>query len=470
MTATVSSPTGLAGGHGRLVADLRATFTLGLTRPLDWRLDQLRQVERLLRDGEGELLDALHADLGKPAVEAWATDIGFVAAEVRHMRRNLRRWLAPERAAVPLVLRPGRARVVREPLGVVLVIAPWNYPVHLLLLPMAAAIAAGNCVVGKPSEVTPTVSAALARLIPRYLDERAVAVVEGGADETTALLEQRFDHIFYTGNGRVGRIVMAAAARHLTPVTLELGGKSPAIVHRSADLVSAARRIAWGKFVNAGQTCVAPDYVLVEDAVADRLVDELVGAVRRFYGDDPRRSPDYGRIVSDAHVARLRRLLDGGGYAEVVCGGVVDAAERYVAPTVLRGVSPEAPVMGEEIFGPILPVIGVADLDEAVAFVNGRDKPLALYVFATDREAVERVVARTSSGGVCVNATMLHLSVPSLPFGGVGASGMGAYHGRDNVECFSHRRAVFERPPRPDPAAAYPPYRRWKEALLRRFL
>lgn len=470
MTATAPTPTGRAVDYGPLVADLRATFRLGLTRPLEWRLAQLRQVERLLREGEGELLDALRADLGKPPAEAWATDIGFVAAEVRHMRRHLRRWLAPERAAVPLKLRPGRARILREPLGVVLVIAPWNHPVHLLLLPMAAALAAGNCVVGKPSEVTPTVSAALARLIPRYLDERAVAVVEGGAAETTALLEERFDHIFYTGNGRVGRIVTAAAARHLTPVTLELGGKSPAIVHRSADLASAARRIAWGKFVNAGQTCVAPDYVLVEEPVADRLVDELVGAIRRFYGDDPRTSPDYGRIVSDAHVARLRRLLDAGGYEEVVCGGTVDEAERYVAPTVLRGVSPEAAVMGEEIFGPILPVLTVRDLDEAVAFVNGREKPLALYVFATDEAAAERVVEHTSSGGVCVNATMLHLSVPSLPFGGVGESGTGAYHGRHNVECFSHRRAVFERPPRPDPAAAYPPYRRWKEAVLRRFL
>jgi aldehyde dehydrogenase (NAD+) len=455
---------------GPLVRELRASFASGLTRPLEWRLEQLRQVERLLAEGEAELLDALRADLGKPAVEGWATDIGFVAAEVRHMRRNLRRWLAPERARVPLKLRPGRARIVREPLGVALVIAPWNYPVHLLLLPMAAAVAAGNCVVGKPSEVTPTVSAALARLIPRYLDERAVAVVEGGVAETTALLEERFDHIFYTGNGRVGRIVMAAAARHLTPVTLELGGKSPAIVHRSAALASTARRIAWGKFVNAGQTCVAPDYVLVEEAVAPRLVDELVAAIRHFYGDDPRRSPDYGRIVSDAHVARLRRLLEAGGYEEVVCGGAVEEAERYVAPTVLRGVSPDAAVMGEEIFGPILPVLTVADLDEAIAFVNGRDHPLALYVFATEREAVDRVVAATISGGVCVNATMLHLSVPSLPFGGVGESGTGAYHGRYNIECFTHRKAVYERPARPDPAAMYPPYRRWKEVLLRRFL
>ncbi|MER3452797.1 MAG: aldehyde dehydrogenase family protein [Acidimicrobiia bacterium] len=470
MTTTETTPATGTRAFCELVSGLRATFASGLTRPLAWRLEQLDAIVRLLRERETELLDALHADLGKPPIEGWASDIGFVVSQVHHMRRNLSRWLAQERVFLPLKLRPGQARVVREPLGVVLVIAPWNYPVHLLLLPMAGAIAAGNCVVGKPSEVTPTVSATLARLVPEYLDARAVAVVEGGVPETTTLLEERFDHIFYTGNGRVGRVVMAAAARHLTPVTLELGGKSPAIVHASADLASAARRIAWGKFLNAGQTCVAPDYVLVEESVERPLLRELVEAVRHFYGPEPAESPDFARIVSDAHVARLRRLLLAGGYDEIVTGGRIEPAERYVAPTLLRGVSPDAAVMAEEIFGPILPVLTVRDLAEAVQFVRGRERPLALYVFARDRAAIERVVAEVPAGGVCVNATVLHLSVPDLPFGGVGESGMGVYHGRYSIDTFSHRKSVFERPPRPDPAVMYPPYRRWKAALLRRFM
>jgi aldehyde dehydrogenase (NAD+) len=323
--------------------------------------------------------------------------------------------------------------------------------------------------VGKPSEVTPHVSAALARLVPRYLDSRAVAIVEGGVDETTALLEQRFDHVFYTGNGRVGRVVMAAAARHLTPVTLELGGKSPAIVDRSADVRVAARRIAWGKFVNAGQTCVAPDHVLVHRDVESRLLDELVRAVRDFYGDDPSTSTDYGRVVDDRHWRRLRGLLDAGGYASVVYGGDGDEATRYLAPTILAGVERDAAVMGEEIFGPILPVLAVDDTEDAIEFVRSGDKPLALYVFGDDAVA-QRVLESTSSGGACVNATLLHLAVPELPFGGVGESGSGAYHGRMGFDTFSHRKSVLQRPTRPDPSVMYPPYTRLKDRLLRRFM
>jgi aldehyde dehydrogenase (NAD+) len=368
-----------------------------------------------------------------------------------------------------LKLRPGRASIVSEPLGVTLVIAPWNYPVHLLLAPMVAALAAGNCVVGKPSEVTPHVSAALARLVPRYLDSRAVAIVEGGVEETTALLDQRWDHVFYTGNGRVGRVVMAAAARHLTPVTLVLGGKSPAIVDRSADVRVAARRIAWGKFVNAGQTCVAPDHVLVHRDVESRLLDELVRAVRDFYGDDPSSSADYGRVVDDRHWRRLRALLDAGGYSSVVCGGDGDEATRYLAPTILAGVDRDAAVMGEEIFGPILPVLAVDDVEDAIGVVRSGDKPLALYVFGDDAVA-ERVLESTSSGGACVNATLLHLAVPDLPFGGVGESGSGAYHGRTGFDTFSHRKSVLQRRTRPDPSVMYPPYTRLKDRLLRRFM
>ena len=321
--------------------------------------------------------------------------------------------------------------------------------------------------VGKPSELTPHTSAAIAKLVSRYLDPTAVAIVEGGPDETQALLAERFDHIFYTGNGRVGKIVMEAAARHLTPVTLELGGKSPAIVAADADIEVAARRIAWGKFLNAGQTCIAPDYALVAAPVFDHFLDHLVAAIREFYGDDPSRSPDYGRIVDDRHFQRLSALVADG---RVVVGGDGDASRRYLAPTVLADVALDSAVMRDEIFGPVLPVLPVEDADEAVRFVNGRDQPLALYVFSESRATQQSVLDATQSGAACVNATMLHAAVPGLPFGGVGASGTGAYHGRATFETFTHRRAVLRRPSRPDPSVMYPPYSRWKERLIRRFL
>jgi aldehyde dehydrogenase (NAD+) len=369
--------------------------------------------------------------------------------------------------ATPLNQKPARARIVREPLGVVLVIAPWNYPVQLLLSPLVGAVAAGNAVMLKPSEVTVHVSAALARLVPRYLDPEAIALVEGGVPETTALLEQRWDHIFYTGNGTVGRVVMAAAARHLTPVTLELGGKSPCIVDDTADLDVAARRIAWGKFLNAGQTCIAPDYVLVAESREEELVGKIGQAIRSFYGENPRKTRDYARIVNERHHRRLAAFL---GDGEVVIGGEADDAERYIAPTVMRHVDPSAPVMQEEIFGPILPVLPVRNVDEAISFVNAREKPLALYVFTADAAVEEQVLERTQSGGVCVNATIWHIANPNLPFGGVGPSGMGAYHGRASFETFSHRKSVVTKTTRLDPKIVYPPYGSLKTSLVKRLL
>jgi aldehyde dehydrogenase (NAD+) len=348
------------------------------------------------------------------------------------------------------------------------VIGPWNYPVQLVLGPLAAAIAAGNAVVCKPSEVAPASSRALARLLPEYLDPDAVAVVEGGVPETTALLGQRWDHIFYTGNGTVGRIVAEAAARHLTPVTLELGGKTPVIVDRDADVELAAGRVAFAKLVNAGQTCVAADHAWVHRDLEDAFLAALGRQLRRRYGPDARRSPDLGRIVSTAHAARLAGLLDRSRH-EVVLGGEVDVEARYVAPTVLRGVTPESPLMGEEIFGPVLPVLTFADLAEPIEAIRAGDHPLALYLFTGSEATVERVLAETSSGGVCVNDVMTHLLVPGLPFGGVGASGYGAYHGRWGFETFSHRRSVLRRPRRwLDPPLLRPPYTRVKRALTRR--
>ena len=449
-----------------VVARLRATFASGRTTSLAWRTTQLRGIVALLESCEDELLAALAADLAKPAVEAYATDVGFARAEAKHALAHLRRWVKPERVRTPLVAQPGRAWIRHEPLGVVLVIAPWNYPVQLTLGPLVGALAAGNCAVVKPSELAPATSAVLARRLPEFVDPEAVAVVEGGVPETTALLAERFDHVLYTGNGRVARIVAAAAAAHLTPVTLELGGKSPVIVDRSANLTVAATRVAWGRYLNAGQTCIAPDHALVHESVIDEFTEALGRAITTFYGADPRVSPDYARIVNDAHHHRLVGYL---GDGTAVIGGEHDATDRYLAPTVLRDVPDDAPSMTDEIFGPILPVRAVADVGEAVAFVNGRDKPLALYVFGADAVA-RHVVDATSSGSAAINATLLQMSVPGLPFGGVGESGTGAYHGHHSFTTFSHAKAVLRRRATPDPALAYPPYTASKERLLRRFL
>jgi aldehyde dehydrogenase (NAD+) len=433
-----------------------------------WRRRQLEAMQRLLEERETELLDALAQDLGKPAIEGWLTELQHVSNEISDILRHLEKWAGPERVGVRAALFPAKARIVPEPLGVVLVIAPWNYPVHLLLLPMAYAIAAGNAVVGKPSEISASTAGTLARLVPQYLDRDAVAIVEGGVQEVTGLLAERWDHIFFTGNGKVGRVVMEAAAQHLTPVTLELGGKSPVIVDRGANVDVAARRVAWGKLVNAGQTCIAPDYVLVDRRIEPAFVDAVVAAIRDFYGADPRSSPDYPRIINAAHWDRLVHLIESRSSGEVVLGGDGERSERYLAPTVLRNVGWDEPVMSEEIFGPILPVIAVADSEEAIATINERDKPLALYIFAEDPAVVDQVIARTSSGAVGANVTLLHAAVPGLPFGGVGPSGMGAYHGKSGFDTFSHRKPILSRPTRFDPSVAYPPYSGLKQRVLRK--
>lgn len=452
------------------VAGLRATFDSGRTRPADWRTAQLKGFRRLLTEGEDELAAAMRSDLGKAPAEAWMTETRFVDREVGYTLSHLHRWMSPERVHVPVVLQPGRAKVMAEPLGVVLVIAPWNYPVQLLVLPMASAVAAGNCVLGKPSELAPATSETIARLVPKYLDTDAVAIVEGGAETATELLAQRFDHIMYTGSARVGRIVLEAAAPNLTPVTLELGGKCPAIVDKDASLGVVARRLAYGKWLNAGQTCVAPDYVLVHRDTEQALVAKLNELLGEFYGDDPKASPDYGRIVSDAHFARLTGLLQAGGFAETVTGGLAtaDATTRYLAPTIVRGVAADSALMAEEIFGPILPILTVGSIDEAVAFVNARPKPLALYVFSSHDSVAQDILGRTSSGSACVNTCTVQLAVPGLPFGGVGASGTGAYHGRAGFDTFSHRKAVLSKPALPEPPLQYPPYTTTRQGLLRK--
>jgi len=446
---------------------LRQTFRSGRTRAFGWRLEQLRAVERLLQENSAALEKALATDLGKPALEALAADIGFPKSEAAFAIKNLSRWMKPERVSQPMAQRPGKSWVQRDPLGVILIIAPWNYPVQLCFNPLVAAIAAGNCAVIKPSELTPATSKLIAQLVPMYLDKDCFEVVEGAIDETTVLLEQQFDHIVYTGNGRVARVVMEAAAKHLTPVTLELGGKSPCIVLEDANLDVAAHRIAWGKWSNAGQTCTAPDYVLVHENVEDALIEKLRLVIREFYGDQPKSSKDYPRIVNERHVDRLAALIEDRN--QVALGGDFDRAERYFSPTVLRDVKADSKVMQDEIFGPILPVLSVPGVDAAIGYINDHDKPLALYVFTADRKVSERVLAETSSGGACINATLWHCANPNLPFGGVGPSGMGAYHGRWGYDVLSHRKAVTEKPTSMDPKITYPPYTKIKEWLVRKF-
>lgn len=452
-----------------IVHELREGYRSGVVRDIESRRIQLQRLRSMFAEQQDRLIDALVADVGKPRIEAYTTEIAFTISEIDHTLKHLDAWTKPTKVKVPLTMKPGSATLRPEPLGTVCIIAPWNYPVQLLFAPLVAALAAGNTAVLKPSEVTPSVSALVDELVPKYFDASTVAVVTGAVDETTALLAERFDHIFYTGNGKVGRVVMRAAAEHLTPVTLELGGKSPAIVAADANIAVAAKRIAWAKFLNAGQTCVAPDYVLVEEAAEDELLSALAGAVTSFYGDDPRQSNDYARIVNERHHDRLTKLLADGGYDATVIGGTGDRTSRYLAPTVLAGVKPDAAVMDEEIFGPILPVVRVGDIDEAIRFVNDREKPLALYAFSSDDDTLEHVVANTSAGGVTLNHAVLHLAVPDLPFGGVGQSGIGSYHGKVGFDTFSHTKAVFDKPTRPDLALMYPPYTGFKQKILRRF-
>ncbi|OIJ64948.1 aldehyde dehydrogenase family protein [Streptomyces mangrovisoli] len=449
-----------------LAQTARRGFDAGITRPLEWRRQQLKQLDRMLAENAATIEEAVRADLGKHLLEAHMTEINSVRTEIALTIKNLKRWTKPRGVPVPLPLRPATGRIHRQPLGTVLVIAPWNYPVRLLLIPVAGAIAAGNAVVAKPSEVSSHTSAVLARLFPKYLDQRAVTLVEGGVEETTELLEQRWDHIFYTGNGAVGRIVMAAAVRHLTPVTLELGGKSPVYVDESADIDATAAWLAWGKLLNTGQTCVAPDYVLAPPTVVPKLVDALRREITVLYGDEPRTSPDYGRIISTRHVDRLAGLL--GGTGEIVIGGESDRDEKYVAPTVLTGVSLDDPVMGEEIFGPILPIVTVSGSDEAINVINSREKPLALYLFARSAAVRDAFLARTTSGSMGINADMIQLGAPALPFGGVGESGTGAYHGEHTVRLFSHERAVLRKLRGPNlTAMGRPPFTARKERMLR---
>jgi aldehyde dehydrogenase (NAD+) len=450
-----------------IVSGLRAGFESTRTYPVAWRREQLAAIGAMVTEHEADWIEALAADLGRCAFEAWVAEIGYLAREVEFASRRIGRWMRPRRVHTPLVAQPGASYVVPEPRGVVLIIGAWNYPLQLTIAPLIAAVAAGNAAVVKPSEVAPVTAAKLAELVPRYLDPQSCAVVTGAVPETTALLEQRFDHVLYTGGARVARIVMAAAARHLTPVTLELGGKSPCYVDRNVDLDVAASRIAWGKFMNAGQTCIAPDYVLAHRSVAGEIAGRLAARIREFYGEDPAHSPDYARIVNAPHFDRLLKLLAG---QAIVHGGRYDRASRYLEPTLVSDPALDSELMQEEIFGPLLPILAVDDVEAAIAFVRSRPKPLALYVFSSDREVEERVSGAVSAGSVCVNDTMMFMAAPELPFGGVGASGMGRYSGWYGFETLSHMKAVMRRSLHFDVALRYPPYSSRKLRMLKKLM
>lgn len=443
-----------------IVAAQRAYFRTDVTRSVDFRLDQLIKLEKGIRRHEGALCEALHKDLNKSYEEAYMTEIAILLMEIENFKRHLRGWAAPSKKRTPLMLFPSRSAIITEPLGVSLIIAPWNYPVQLLLNPLIGAIAAGCCAVLKPSPYVPHVAQELELLIRELYDPRYVAIVQGNRDVNTALLACRYDVIFFTGSPQLGRVVMRAAAEHLTPVVLELGGKSPVVVDNSADIGVAARRVAWGKTLNCGQTCIAPDYVLVASDVKELFVQEFGRAVRELHGDDVQRSPHYVRMVSDAAFERVSGYMSDG---RVVYGGRVDAKDRYIEPTLLDNVAMDSPVMTEEIFGPVLPIVEVGCVDEAIAFINQREKPLALYVFAEEHIA-RRVIDHTSSGGACINDVIMHIANGNMPFGGVGQSGMGRYHGRDSLYAFSHRRSMLTTPTWLDMPFRYMPYRWFKWA------
>jgi len=435
---------------------LQAFFASGKTRDVDFRIAQLKKLKEGIRKYEPEIMASLYDDLRKPLFESYASEIGILYTEIDHVIRHLRSWSRTRRVATPIIHFLSRSYVYQEPYGVVLIIGPWNYPFQLVIAPLIGAIAAGNCVFIKPSEFSPSTSQIIAQMIGELFSPDYVTVFQGEAEATQKLLEEKFDYIFFTGSTAVGRSIMTVAARYLTPITLELGGKSPCIVHEDASLKYGIKRITWGKFFNAGQTCIAPDYVLIHRNIKDEFVEKMIKTIFSFYGEDPMKSPDYARIINERHFTRLLSLMKSG---RILFGGKYLSKDLYVSPTIIDQVSPEEPLMQEEIFGPLLPIIEYDDIDEAIAFINQRPRPLALYCFSENKEIQNRVMRETSSGGGCINDTISHIGSQELPFGGIGSSGMGAYHGKASFDTFSHRRGILFRSNLVDMPLRYPPYR-----------
>uniref|UniRef100_A0A3P8UV81 Aldehyde dehydrogenase n=1 Tax=Cynoglossus semilaevis TaxID=244447 RepID=A0A3P8UV81_CYNSE len=434
----------------------REAFQSGRTRPLEFRLQQLHALQRMITEKETEIATALKQDINRSQYDTPLLELIGIENEIKLAIDRMAQWAAPRPVEKNVLTISDEVYIQPEPLGVVLIIGAWNYPWALTLLPLVGAIAAGNAAVVKPSELSEYSSLLLRALLSRYLDKELYPVVTGGVAETQDLLRLRFDHVFFTGGSTTGKLVMEAAAQHLTPVTLELGGKSPCYIDKDCEIRVACRRITWGKFVNCGQTCIAPDYILCEPSIQSQVVDCIRLTLLEFYGADPKCSPDYGRIINQRHFNRIMSLME--GYTPVV-GGQSDSSQCYIAPTVLKDVPPHSRLMQEEIFGPVLPIVTVSDMDDAIRFVNEREKPLALYIFCNDKKAVKRMIEETTSGGVTVNDVMMHYTLSSLPFGGVGHSGMGRYHGKHTFDQLSHQRACLIRSLKMESVnlARYPP-------------
>lgn len=450
-----------------IVATQRSHFQTGATMPLKHRLEALDKLKSAIMRYEKELLDAMHTDLGKSNSEGYMCEVGLTLSEISHVRSHLKKWAKPECRWTPLTNFPAHSQVVHDPYGVVLVMSPWNYPVLLTLEPLVGAIAGGNCVCVKPSAYSPATSAVILRLISETFPPEFVCVITGGRQENQALLDQKFDYIFFTGGVNVGRMVMEKASRHLTPVTLELGGKSPVIIDSNSNLRLAARRIAFGKYLNVGQTCIAPDYILCHQDVHDRFVEMFREEISAMYGPSPLDNPAYGKIINRKHFDRLCGLIDP---EKVVLGGQKDAEALRIAPTVMNGVTESDAIMQEEIFGPIMPILKVENMDAAFHFIASRPHPLALYLFSNDRKTQHRFMHGLQFGGGCINDTIMHIASSTLPFGGVGDSGMGGYHGRDSFRTFTREKSVVKKYNWLDLPLRYQPYNGWKDFMIKMFL
>ncbi|HCX2831629.1 TPA: aldehyde dehydrogenase [Staphylococcus aureus] len=438
--------------------DSKAFFNTQQTKDISFRKEQLKKLSKAIKSYESDILEALYTDLGKNKVEAYATEIGITLKSIKNARKELKNWTKTKNVDTPLYLFPTKSYIKKEPYGTVLIIAPFNYPFQLVFKPLIGAIAAGNTAIIKPSELTPNVARVIKRLINETFDANYIEVIEGGIEETQTLIHLPFDYVFFTGSENVGKIVYQAASENLVPVTLEMGGKSPVIVDETANIKVASERICFGKFTNAGQTCVAPDYILVHESVKDDLITALSKTLREFYGQNIQQSPDYGRIVNLKHYHRLTSLLNS-EQMNIVFGGHSDEDERYIEPTLLDHVTSDSAIMQEEIFGPILPILTYQSLDEAIAFIHQRPKPLSLYLFSEDENATQRVINELSFGGGAINDTLMHLANPKLPFGGVGASGMGRYHGKYSFDTFTHEKSYIFKSTRLESGVHLPPYK-----------
>ncbi len=441
MTALSTPEQSVESQAAALLQAQRAYFATGATVSVEFRVAQLKRLQAAIIERQDAIVEAVKADLGRPEFESYF-EIG-VLDELKYVLKHLKQWAKPRRVSLPLTQLPGSAWVQPDPLGVVLIIGPWNYPFQLVISPLIGAIAAGNCALIKPSELAPAMSKVVADLVRDTFPPEYIAAMEGGVATAQALLAQKFDHIFFTGGTRIGQIVMAAAAQQLTPVTLELGGKSPCIVDQDINIAVAAQRIVWGKFVNAGQTCIAPDYLLLQESIKSEFLAALKETIQAYFGDDPAQSPDLARIINDRQFDRLTGLM---ANASVYIGGETNRDDRYIAPTILTDVTWDSPIMQEEIFGPILPVLTYQKIEDAIAQINARPKPLALYLFTKNAALQQQVLRTTSSGGVCLNDVFLQAAIWGLPFGGVGDSGIGAYHGKTSFETFSHMKSVLKKP------------------------